>query len=428
MNNRLKQSFCRTLMKSIMVSVLVLELFGVGSYGIEIIYGTSIILENSPELKLKDVRIIEDFEAEGIDFERTQQGYLNYLLGDLEIFGVNNADDAMTVLDAYEETFDINSGISYKVNRIDESLMNIRYDFDIEYKGVIIDSANAMLLVDKDAGEVKKIAINIYNQELREMFVWEPTESDLHLLMAVLFSNIVNIMYFVMWISILLPFLLSVIHFVRYRTTKLFVAYMRGILGMILGLIVFEQISKNVEQPIVYAIIVGVISTLCFYLILKISKSVPCWERSVAAGLGYSTTFIVINYSLGLWVQYSLKVLYDNMHYIVEPEGGREQICLMNGSVINNVEVATSADYLIVLFEVPFILIMVIAIITLMGVCVEQQKDFLGIVGVGGMIVVIIYLMRVLGTQGYVLYSFIGVAGFVCILATYRLEQKNVAD
>ena len=94
---------------------VMLGLFLFGNYCMGWVYGKDIASDGADRLKPEDVKVLEEVNNRDVDFGRNQAGYLNDILGNLGIFGVKSAEDAITVLEAYEETFDINKDIEYKL-------------------------------------------------------------------------------------------------------------------------------------------------------------------------------------------------------------------------------------------------------------------------------------------------------------------------
>ena len=422
MRNQKKHAAFSTFLKVIAIFIMVPILFTLTKFGISSISGSP-SKPGSPTETNAEIRTIpSDLLSNADNITLDSWGHPEYILGNLGIYDIHTEEDAIAVLEACAHIFNLNPDITYKATNHSESDLLTRYNFILTYKGIVLEDSSAFLTVNLSNREAQAIEISILDPNLRNALVWQQTESDLNLLVSILLNNLEGVMYAVMLISGLLALLFTAIHFIRYRTPKMRNAYMRGVLGMIIVRILIGPIYEKITIPIVCPLIVGILSALCLYWMLKHSRYPLCWERNIATGLGYSCTVIIMHYSLGLWAQHLLNTLMGSITYIKEPTNGYFR--LMNGSIIQNTEVVYSTDYLVLLFEVLLIPAVVLALTAWMGICVKRRKDFLGIAGAGGIITGIVYLTNTLGSRGYIVYTLIGIASLICIRLLHGMERQ----
>lgn len=235
-------------------------------------------------------------------------------------------------------------------------------------------------------------------------------------------GDAIETMFLVIKTAPILPLLFSTIFLLRYREVKLLKKYILGALILIPESLFLSLCTPIANQPIILSVVIAIIDTVYFYLIFKLSNETSCWKNNIALGLGKSTSFIVYFYSLGTWTFYETKRISESIHYAIPPDPPIPVQTLTNSSLIHNVPVTTSADYLPLIFEIPFTLIIITAIAALIGTFLYQQKKVLGfIVGVISIATIFISVV-LLEEHGYILYSVFAVAGLISIFLTNRLS------
>lgn len=147
---------------------------------------SSVISEDSVEVitldELRDGSYKRDMRAILKD-----DGTLNYMIGDFHNTKAYSADDAIVILRAYEEQFNVPSDIEYVLDSVDNSEILIDYKFKVCYSGYPLENSYANLVVDKDTYEVNKIEIEV--EELPSEISVESFEIDYETIIENYISN-----------------------------------------------------------------------------------------------------------------------------------------------------------------------------------------------------------------------------------------------
>ena len=103
-------------------------------------------------------------------------GTLNYMIGDFHNTKAYSADDAIVILRAYEDQFNVTDDIEYVLDSVDNGELLIDYRFKVCYSGYPLENSYANLVVDKDTYEVNKLEIEV--EELPSEISVESFEID----------------------------------------------------------------------------------------------------------------------------------------------------------------------------------------------------------------------------------------------------------
>lgn len=153
------------------------------------------------ELNLVSSSVISEDSVEVITLDELQDGSykrdmrailkdggtLNYMIGDFHNTKAYSADDAIVILRAYEEQFNVPSGIEYVLDSVDNGELLIDYKFKVCYSGYPLENSYANLVVDKDTYEVNKIEIEV--EELPSEISVESFEIDYETIIENYISN-----------------------------------------------------------------------------------------------------------------------------------------------------------------------------------------------------------------------------------------------
>lgn len=141
-------------------------------------YYITLVPSGESALNTDELNVSETLNDKDVEFEKSDDGKIKYLLGGLDDIKVNSAEDAVALIKAYapEMGYDL-TNVELSVNKIDNSINMLTYKFNIVYSGVVLNDESAVVVVDKETNEVQKVSID-FDTDVSSIKVSEQTLSN----------------------------------------------------------------------------------------------------------------------------------------------------------------------------------------------------------------------------------------------------------